>query len=57
VLTYNNTPPPAELRERCLRFGAEAVEFVKCNVAELEGCEALVKEVSFYLLFAGLGGW
>ncbi|KXX79676.1 Dehydrogenase/reductase SDR family member 7B [Madurella mycetomatis] len=46
VLTYNNTPPPAELKERCERFGAAAVEFVKCNVGELEGpagCEALVK--------------
>jgi NAD(P)-dependent dehydrogenase (short-subunit alcohol dehydrogenase family) len=46
VLTYNNTPPPGELRERCVRFGAGAVEFVKCNVAELEGCEALVRKVS-----------
>lgn len=47
VLTYNKTPPPAELRERCVRFGAGGVEFVKCNVAELEGCEQLVREVSF----------
>ncbi|KAK0648881.1 hypothetical protein B0T16DRAFT_371578 [Cercophora newfieldiana] len=44
VLTYNNTPPPAALEERCLKFGASSVTFVKCNVAELEGCEALVKE-------------
>ncbi|KAK0611051.1 hypothetical protein B0T14DRAFT_529543 [Immersiella caudata] len=44
VLTYNNTPPPAALEERCLRFGASSVTFVKCNVAELEGCEALVNE-------------
>ncbi|KAK4152209.1 hypothetical protein C8A00DRAFT_35120 [Chaetomidium leptoderma] len=44
VLTYNNTPPPAELKERCVRFGTAGVEFVKCNVAELEGCEALVKQ-------------
>jgi hypothetical protein len=45
VLTYNRTPPPAELRERCLRFGATAVEFVACDVSSLEGCEGLVKKV------------
>jgi hypothetical protein len=50
VLTYNKTPPPAELRERCLEFGAGGVAFVKCNVAELGGCEELVKEVSCLLL-------
>ncbi|KAL2194095.1 hypothetical protein P885DRAFT_43700 [Corynascus similis CBS 632.67] len=44
VLTYNNTPPPPELKERCIRFGAAGIEFVRCNVAELEGCEALVKQ-------------
>ncbi|KAK4201710.1 hypothetical protein QBC40DRAFT_347636 [Triangularia verruculosa] len=44
VLTYNRTPPPPELKERCLRFGASDVTFVQCNVAELAGCEALVKE-------------
>ncbi|KAK4247555.1 hypothetical protein C7999DRAFT_31973 [Corynascus novoguineensis] len=44
VLTYNNTPPPPELKEKCIRFGAVGVEFVRCNVAELEGCEALVKQ-------------
>jgi NAD(P)-dependent dehydrogenase (short-subunit alcohol dehydrogenase family) len=52
VLTYNNTPPPAELKKRCVQFGAAGVEFVKCNVAELEGCEGLVRKVS--LLF-GIG--
>jgi len=45
VLTYNNTPPPPELTERCLKFGASSVTFVKCNVAQLEGCEALVQQV------------
>ncbi|KAL2151476.1 hypothetical protein VTH82DRAFT_6574 [Thermothelomyces myriococcoides] len=44
VLTYNNTPPPPELKEKCMRFGAAQVGFVKCNVAELEGCESLVKQ-------------
>ncbi|KAK4124325.1 NAD(P)-binding protein [Parathielavia appendiculata] len=43
VLTYNKTAPPPELRERCVRFGAAAVEFVQCNVAELEGCKELVR--------------
>ncbi|KAK4142891.1 uncharacterized protein C8A04DRAFT_29468 [Dichotomopilus funicola] len=42
VLSYYNTPPPAELKEKCVRYGAGGVEFVKCNVAELEGCERLV---------------
>ncbi|KAH6623790.1 hypothetical protein F5144DRAFT_584317 [Chaetomium tenue] len=42
VLTYHRTPPPAELQERCVRFGAAAVEFVKCDVSALEGCEGLV---------------
>lgn len=45
VLTYNNTPPPAELKERCLKFGASDVTFIKCNVAQLEGCQDLVKQV------------
>ncbi|KAK4675498.1 hypothetical protein QC764_504740 [Podospora pseudoanserina] len=44
VLTYNRTPPPPELEERCLRFGAADVSFIKCDIAELGGCEALVKE-------------
>ncbi|KAK4180939.1 hypothetical protein QBC36DRAFT_2362 [Triangularia setosa] len=44
VLTYNRTPPPPQLKERCLKFGASEVIFVRCNVAELEGCEALVKQ-------------
>jgi len=51
VLTYNRTAPPAELKERCLKFGAGGVEFVKCDVADLEGCEGLVKKVSLFLLF------
>ena len=46
VLTYNRTAPPAELRERCLRFGAGGVEFVGCDVSGLEGCEGLVGKVS-----------
>ncbi|KAH7628324.1 hypothetical protein B0T09DRAFT_346417 [Sordaria sp. MPI-SDFR-AT-0083] len=45
VLTYNNTPPPTTLREKCVDLGAGDVAFVKCNVAELEGCEDLVKQV------------
>lgn len=45
VLTYNNTPPPPTLEERCLKFGASSVTYVKCNVASLEGCEDLVKKV------------
>ncbi|KAK3320352.1 hypothetical protein B0T19DRAFT_286238 [Cercophora scortea] len=44
VLTYNNTPPPPTLKERCLAFGASGVTFIKCNVAELEGCEDLVRQ-------------
>ncbi|KAK4213110.1 hypothetical protein QBC37DRAFT_388225 [Rhypophila decipiens] len=44
VLTYNNTPPPPELKERCLKFGASDVLFIKCNVAQLEGCDDLVKQ-------------
>ncbi|AEO67846.1 uncharacterized protein THITE_2049423 [Thermothielavioides terrestris NRRL 8126] len=44
VLTYNKTVPPPALTERCLRFGAGAVEFVQCDVAQLEGCEALVRK-------------
>lgn len=51
VLTYNRTAPPAELKERCLKFGAGGVEFVKCDVADLEGCDGLVKKVSLFLLF------
>jgi NAD(P)-dependent dehydrogenase (short-subunit alcohol dehydrogenase family) len=47
VLTYYNTPPPAELEGRCLGFGAAGVEFVRCDVGELGGCEGLVREVSF----------
>ncbi|KAK3391478.1 hypothetical protein B0T20DRAFT_423838 [Sordaria brevicollis] len=45
VLTYNNTPPPTTLKERCVNLGASDVSFVKCNVAELKGCEDLVKQV------------
>ncbi|KAK3321987.1 hypothetical protein B0H66DRAFT_553055 [Apodospora peruviana] len=44
ALTYNNTPPPPALKERCLDLGASAVTFIKCNVAELEGCEELVRQ-------------
>lgn len=51
ILTYNNTPPPAELKERCLKFGASGVTFTKCNVAQLEGCEELVRQVCIYLCF------
>jgi NAD(P)-dependent dehydrogenase (short-subunit alcohol dehydrogenase family) len=56
VLTYNKTPPPPELRERCVEFGAGGVTFVKCNVAELGGCEELVKEVSFLWFTSALLG-
>ena len=45
VLTYNRTPPPAELEARCLRLGAASVHFIKCNVAELGGCQSLVDQV------------
>ena len=48
MLTYNRTPPPAELRERCLRSGAAAVEFVACDVSSLEGCEGLVAKVCLF---------
>ncbi|KAK3989750.1 hypothetical protein QBC44DRAFT_327056 [Cladorrhinum sp. PSN332] len=44
ILTYNRTPPPPELKERCLKLGAASVDFIKCNVAELEGCESLVNQ-------------
>ncbi|KAK1781489.1 hypothetical protein QBC45DRAFT_405630 [Copromyces sp. CBS 386.78] len=44
VLTYNNTPPPATLKERCINLGASGVIFIKCNVAELKGCEDLIKQ-------------
>ncbi|KAK3384830.1 hypothetical protein B0H63DRAFT_413639 [Podospora didyma] len=44
VLTYNRTPPPATFEERCSSLGASAVKFIQCNVAELEGCEDLVKQ-------------
>ncbi|KAK4186300.1 hypothetical protein QBC35DRAFT_274172 [Podospora australis] len=44
VLTYNNTPPPAALQERCLKFGATSVDFVMCDVADLKGCEELVRK-------------
>ncbi|KAK4162363.1 hypothetical protein QBC43DRAFT_290977 [Cladorrhinum sp. PSN259] len=44
VLTYNRTAPPPELKDRCLKLGAASVDFIKCNVAELEGCESLVNQ-------------
>ncbi|KAK1833435.1 hypothetical protein QBC39DRAFT_254572 [Podospora conica] len=44
ILTYNNTPPPPDFSARCLELGATSVEFVKCNVASLEGCEELVNQ-------------
>lgn len=44
VLTYNNTPPPTTLKERCVNLGASDVSFIKCNVAEFKGCEQLVKQ-------------
>ncbi|KAK3346149.1 hypothetical protein B0T25DRAFT_551261 [Lasiosphaeria hispida] len=44
VLTYNSTPPPPSLEERCLQFGASSVTYLKCNVADLEGCESLVNQ-------------
>ncbi|KAK5659238.1 hypothetical protein OQA88_1330 [Cercophora sp. LCS_1] len=47
VLTYNNTPPPSSLEERCLRFGAASVTYFQCNVASLEGCESLIAQVKF----------
>ncbi len=52
VLTYNRTAPSPELRERCLRFGAEGVEFVGCDVSGLEGCEELVKKVGLIFFFS-----
>ncbi|KAK4229194.1 hypothetical protein QBC38DRAFT_472853 [Podospora fimiseda] len=44
VLTYNRTPPPPELKERCRKLGAASVDFIKCNVADEEGCESLVSQ-------------
>ncbi|KAK0713929.1 hypothetical protein B0T26DRAFT_753985 [Lasiosphaeria miniovina] len=44
VLTYNNTPPPPGFKDRCLGLGAAAATFVRCNVAELKGCEDLVRQ-------------
>ncbi|KAK1753393.1 hypothetical protein QBC47DRAFT_453283 [Echria macrotheca] len=43
VLTYNRTPPPSSLTERCVKFGASSIDFVSCDVSSLEGCEALVQ--------------
>lgn len=37
VLTYNRTPPPQGLKERCEELGAAGVEFEKCDVADLGG--------------------
>ncbi|KAJ4392908.1 hypothetical protein N0V85_006770 [Neurospora sp. IMI 360204] len=48
VLTYNNTPPPTTLKERCANLGASDVIFIKCNVAELKGCEDLLKQASVH---------
>lgn len=45
ILTYNNTPPSPAFSTRCLELGAASVEFVKCNVASLEGCQDLVNQV------------
>lgn len=45
ILTYNNTPPAPALSARCLELGASSVEFIKCNVASLEGCQYLVDQV------------
>lgn len=45
ILTYNNTPPSPALSARCLELGASSVEFIKCNVASLEGCQDLVNQV------------
>ncbi|KAK0625420.1 hypothetical protein B0T17DRAFT_492224 [Bombardia bombarda] len=44
VLTYNNTPPPPALKDKCLSLGAGSVTFIRCNVAQLDGCEDLVKQ-------------
>lgn len=45
ILTYNNTPQSPALSARCLELGASSVEFIKCNVASLEGCQDLVNQV------------
>ena len=43
MLTYNTTPPPPTLKDRCLGLGATAVTFIQCNVADLHGCESVVR--------------
>ncbi|EGZ69336.1 hypothetical protein NEUTE2DRAFT_47915, partial [Neurospora tetrasperma FGSC 2509] len=43
VLTYNNTPPTTTLRERCVNLEASDVFSIKCNAAEFNGCEDMLK--------------
>ncbi|KAL2129101.1 hypothetical protein VTI74DRAFT_8218 [Chaetomium olivicolor] len=43
VLTYLRTPPAREYKERCVQLGAQAVEFVECDVAEWKECGGVVR--------------
>ncbi len=47
-LVYNSTPPPATLKESCIKLGAGGVTCIQCNVSKLEKCEELVKQVRGY---------
>lgn len=45
VLTYNRTPLPDSLRQRCFDLGAAGVRFAQCNVTDLASCEQLISNV------------
>ena len=45
VLVFNRTEPPTGTKDRLTSLGAHSVTFLKCNVAQLSDCRALVQQV------------